>query len=193
MTEVGMTISSVMFLNQDGRAPFSTHPARAHKHTAPQTVPKKHQDFVEKMPLKESILRIFSQCERKILPGTKILSKCDRIYSTKVRFWHMNTTSKLNYCWRTAGDHLSSWLIIFLDALSDIEAVIYAYATEVEPEAKDEERIGAHCRGRKAMVHHAPGQKPRHGSERNYLWRPTLPSRCLSAMCPMPTNSSRVL
>jgi len=66
----------------------------------------------------------------------------------------MNTTSKLNYCWRTAGDHLSSWLIIFLDALSDIEAVIYAYATEVEPEAKDEERIGAHCRGRKAMVHH---------------------------------------
>jgi hypothetical protein len=39
----------------------------------------------------------------------------------------------------------------------------------------------------------APGQKPRHGSERNYLWRPTLPSRCLSAMCPMPTNSSRVL
>src|SRR4051795_4684745 len=29
----------------------------------------------------------------------------------------------------------------------------------------------------------APGQKPRHGSERNYLWRPTLPSRCLSAMC----------
>src|SRR3954447_19571202 len=38
-----------------------------------------------------------------------------------------------------------------------------------------------------------PGQKPRHGSERNYLWRPTLPSRCLSAMCPMPTNSSRVL
>src|SRR3954451_14894582 len=24
----------------------------------------------------------------------------------------------------------------------------------------------------------APGQKPRHGSERNYLWRPTLPSRC---------------
>src|SRR3954470_13106223 len=39
----------------------------------------------------------------------------------------------------------------------------------------------------------APGQKPRHGSERNYLWRPTLPSRFLSAMCPMPTNSSRVL
>jgi Ca2+-binding RTX toxin-like protein len=39
----------------------------------------------------------------------------------------------------------------------------------------------------------APGQKPRHGSERNYLWRPTLPSHCLSAMCPMPTNSSRVL
>src|SRR3954469_12600411 len=39
----------------------------------------------------------------------------------------------------------------------------------------------------------APGQKPRHGSERNYLWRPTLPSRCLSAMCPIPTNSSRVL
>src|SRR3954464_11831440 len=39
----------------------------------------------------------------------------------------------------------------------------------------------------------APGQKPRHGSERNYLWRPTLPSRCLSAMCPMPPNSSRVL
>src|SRR3954464_7891231 len=36
----------------------------------------------------------------------------------------------------------------------------------------------------------APGQKPRHSSERNYLWRPTLPSRCLSAMCPMPTNSS---
>src|SRR6187431_977235 len=39
----------------------------------------------------------------------------------------------------------------------------------------------------------APGQKPRHGSERNYLWRPTLPLHCLSAMCPMPTNSSRVL
>src|SRR3954468_22429214 len=43
------------------------------------------------------------------------------------------------------------------------------------------------------VVAGAPGQKPRHGSERNYLWRPTLPSRCLSAMCPMPTNSSRVL
>ena len=36
-------------------------------------------------------------------------------------------------------------------------------------------------------------RNPRHGSERNYLWRPTLPSHCLSAMCPMPTNSSRVL
>src|SRR3954463_12627877 len=36
----------------------------------------------------------------------------------------------------------------------------------------------------------APGQKPRHGFERNYLRRPTLPSHCLSAMCPMPTNSS---
>src|SRR3954469_22561316 len=36
---------------------------------------------------------------------------------------------------------------------SDIEAVIYAYATEVEPGAKDEERISAHCGGRKAMVH----------------------------------------
>jgi Protein of unknown function (DUF2721) len=43
------------------------------------------------------------------------------------------------------------------------------------------------------LVGFAPGQKPRHGSERNYLWRPTLPSHCLSAMCPMPTNSSRVL
>jgi hypothetical protein len=39
MTEVGMANSSVMFLNQDGRAPISTHPARAHKHTAPQLVP----------------------------------------------------------------------------------------------------------------------------------------------------------
>jgi hypothetical protein len=39
----------------------------------------------------------------------------------------------------------------------------------------------------------APGQKPRHGFERDYLRRPTLPSHCLSAMCPMPTNSSRVL
>src|SRR3954469_15237049 len=121
MTEVGMANSSVMFLNQDGRAPISTHPARAHKHVAPQTVPKKYQDFVEKMPLKESILITLSQCERKILPGAKILSKCDRIHSTKVRFWHMNTTSKLNYCWRIAEDHLSSWLNIFLDALSDID------------------------------------------------------------------------
>ena len=49
---------------------------------------------------------------------------------------------------------MSIWLIIFSDALSDIEVVIYAYATEVEPGAMDEERIGAHCRGRKAMVHH---------------------------------------
>jgi hypothetical protein len=49
---------------------------------------------------------------------------------------------------------LSIWLIIFSDALSDIGVVIYAYATEVEPGAMDEERINAHCRGRKAMVHH---------------------------------------
>jgi two-component system, sensor histidine kinase and response regulator len=39
----------------------------------------------------------------------------------------------------------------------------------------------------------APGQKPRHAIERNYLRRPMLPSHCLSAMCPMLTNSSRVL
>jgi hypothetical protein len=39
MTEVGMAHSSVMFLNQDGRAPISTHPARAHKHAASQLVP----------------------------------------------------------------------------------------------------------------------------------------------------------
>jgi len=56
---------------------------------------------------------------------------------------------------------------------AEYEAVVYDYAAE------------------RSVV--APGQKPRHGSERNYLWRPTLPSRCLSAMCPMPTNSSRVL
>ena len=49
---------------------------------------------------------------------------------------------------------MSGWLIIFSGALSDIEVVIYAYVTEVEPGAMDEERIGAHCRGRKAMVHH---------------------------------------
>ena len=49
---------------------------------------------------------------------------------------------------------MSSWLIIFSDVFSDIEVVIYAYATEVEPGAMDEERINAHCRGRKAMVHH---------------------------------------
>src|SRR3954468_16282367 len=36
-------------------------------------------------------------------------------------------------------------------------------------------------RGDLPVVAGAPGQKPRHGSERNYLWRPTLPSRCLSA------------
>src|SRR3954471_10283729 len=46
------------------------------------------------------------------------------------------------------------------------------------------------CHDRLLEHKDAPGQKPRHGSERNYLWRPTLPSRCLSAMCPMPTNSS---
>jgi hypothetical protein len=38
----------VMFLNQDGRAPISTHPARAHKHAAPQTVPTNHQVAIEK-------------------------------------------------------------------------------------------------------------------------------------------------
>jgi hypothetical protein len=43
-----MTNSSVMFLNQDGRAPISTHPARAHKHTALQTVPTNHQGAAEK-------------------------------------------------------------------------------------------------------------------------------------------------
>jgi hypothetical protein len=46
-----------MFLNRDGQAPISTHPARAHKHAAPQTVPKKHQAAIEKMPYKESILK----------------------------------------------------------------------------------------------------------------------------------------
>jgi hypothetical protein len=53
MTEVGMTYSSVMFLNQDGRAPISTHPAHAHKHTALQTVPTGHQVTVEKMISKD--------------------------------------------------------------------------------------------------------------------------------------------
>jgi hypothetical protein len=48
MTEVDMANSSVMFLNQDGRAPISTHPARAHKHTALQTVPTNHQGAAEK-------------------------------------------------------------------------------------------------------------------------------------------------
>src|SRR3954447_9599391 len=43
MTEVGIAHSSVMFLNQDGRAPISTHPASAHKHTALQNVPKNDQ------------------------------------------------------------------------------------------------------------------------------------------------------
>jgi hypothetical protein len=47
---------------------------------------------------------------------------------------------------------LSSWLIIFADALSDIEVFIYAYASEVELGAMDEERIGVHRR--KAMLHH---------------------------------------
>src|SRR3954451_16179166 len=62
MTKVGMTISSVMFLNQDGRAPFSTHPARAHKHAALQTVPKKHRVAIEKTPCKESILSFLPSC-----------------------------------------------------------------------------------------------------------------------------------
>src|SRR3954451_18979320 len=39
---------SVMFLNQNGRAPMSTHPAHAHKHAASQTVPRKHQAAMEK-------------------------------------------------------------------------------------------------------------------------------------------------
>jgi hypothetical protein len=43
MTEVGMANSSVMFLNQDGQVPIRTHLARAHKHVAPQPVPKKYQ------------------------------------------------------------------------------------------------------------------------------------------------------
>src|SRR4051794_40631541 len=59
MTEVGMTNSSVMFLNQDGRAPISTHPARAHKHTALQTVPTNHQGVAKKTSLKESILNFY--------------------------------------------------------------------------------------------------------------------------------------
>src|SRR4051812_10372947 len=62
MTEVGMANSSVMFLNQNGRAPISTHPARAHKHAAPQTVPKKHQAAIEKMLYKESILSFLPSC-----------------------------------------------------------------------------------------------------------------------------------
>src|SRR3954447_2675223 len=65
-------------------------------------------------------------------------------------------------------------------------AGIEAFQDLLEDEAAD-------LCGERHQRHEAPGQKPRHGSERNYLWRPTLPSRCLSAMCPMPTNSSRVL
>jgi hypothetical protein len=48
-----MANSSVMFLNQDGRAPISTHPARAHKHTALQTVPTNRRVAVEK-PYREN-------------------------------------------------------------------------------------------------------------------------------------------
>jgi hypothetical protein len=40
MTEVGMANSSVMFSNQNGWTPVSAHAAHAHKHAAPQTVPK---------------------------------------------------------------------------------------------------------------------------------------------------------
>jgi hypothetical protein len=35
-----MANSSVVFSNQDGQVPISTHPARAHKHAAPQPVPE---------------------------------------------------------------------------------------------------------------------------------------------------------
>jgi hypothetical protein len=52
MTEVGMAHSSVMFLNQDGWAPISAHPARAHQHAASQTVPNNHQDATEKNAMK---------------------------------------------------------------------------------------------------------------------------------------------
>jgi hypothetical protein len=60
----------------------------------------------------------------------------------------------LKYCWSIVEDHLSSWLIIFSDALSDLEGFIYAYTTEIEPGAMDAEHIGGHRRGRKAMLHH---------------------------------------
>jgi hypothetical protein len=49
---------------------------------------------------------------------------------------------------------LSSWLIIFSDAFSNIKMFIYAYAIEVEPGAMEEERVGTHRRGCKAMWHH---------------------------------------
>jgi hypothetical protein len=60
MTEVGMAHSSVMFLNQDGRAPISAHPARAHQHAAPQTVPNNHQVATEENAMKTINFKILS-------------------------------------------------------------------------------------------------------------------------------------
>jgi hypothetical protein len=39
-------------LNQDGRAPISTHPASAHKHAALQNVPKNGQASAHRCPTK---------------------------------------------------------------------------------------------------------------------------------------------
>jgi hypothetical protein len=55
--------SSVMFLNQDGRAPISTHPARAHKHIALQTVPTNRRVSVEKILPRKLILNFCASCD----------------------------------------------------------------------------------------------------------------------------------
>jgi len=83
----------------------------------------------------------------------------------------------------------------------DTRTTTKAHAAERVFYLEDVELTGKRARTNIGIIHDpghaepwiAPGQKPRHGSERNYLWRPTLPLHCLSAMCPMPTNSSRVL
>src|SRR3954471_24665876 len=86
MTEVGMAHSSVMFSNQNGRAPISTHPARAHKHAAAQTVPKKHQAAIEKCRAKNQFQAFAHHVDVTILYGSMILSKCGTTDSAKVRF-----------------------------------------------------------------------------------------------------------
>src|SRR3954453_17824897 len=63
MTEVDMANSSVMFLNQDGRAPTSTPPARAHKHIALQTVPTNRQGAVEKILSRKLTLDFCTSCD----------------------------------------------------------------------------------------------------------------------------------